>query len=233
MQETVIMGFLWYFVFVFSATAHEASHALVAYILGDRTAYQGGQVTLNPVPHIQREPFGMVVFPIITYAMGGWMMGWASCPYNPWWAHQYPRRAAMMAVAGPTANLLLAVLAGVLIRGGLAMGYFAAPNAINFTHVTDPLADGMVKGLAAFISIAFSLNLLLFVFNLIPLPPMDGSGVLELALKGRALELYKSFRSHPYAALIGLFVAWNVFSPLYRPIHLMAINLLYPGVHYG
>jgi Zn-dependent protease len=234
MQETVIMGFLWYFVFVFSATAHEASHALTAYLLGDRTAYQGGQVTLNPVPHVQREPFGMIVFPIVTYAMGGWMMGWASCPYNPWWAQQYPRRAATMAVAGPSANLLLAILAGVLIRVGMAMGYFDAPGAIDFTHVTEPLVDGvMVKGLAAFLSIAFSLNLLLFVFNLIPLPPMDGSGVLEVALKGRALELYKSFRSHPHAALIGLFVAWYIFSPLYHPIHLLAINLLYPGVHYG
>jgi Zn-dependent protease len=233
MQETVIMGFLWYFVFVFSATAHEASHALVAYLLDDPTAYHGGQVTLNPVPHIQREPFGMVIFPIITYAMGGWMMGWASCPYDPRWASQYPRRAAMMAAAGPVANLLLVVLAAILIRLGLAMGYFAAPDAITFTLVTESLSSGLIKGVAAFLSIAFSLNLLLFVFNLIPLPPMDGSAILELALKGRALELYRSFRSHPYAALIGLFVAWNIFSPLYHPIHLMAINLLYPSVHYG
>jgi Zn-dependent protease len=232
MQETVVMGLLWYFVFVFSTTAHEASHAFIAYILGDRTAYHGGQVTLNPIPHIKREPFGMVIFPIVTYIMGGWMMGWASCPYNPWWANQYRRRAAMMAVAGPTANLLLAILAAVLIRVGLTMGYFTAPDTINFTHVTEPLAGIMIKGLAAFLSIAFSLNLLLFVFNLLPLPPLDGSGVLELALKGRALELYKSFRAHPFAPLIGLFVAWNIFSPLYRPIHLLAINLLYPGVRY-
>jgi len=232
MQETVIMGLLWYCVFVFSLTFHEAAHALLAFLLGDRTAYHGGQVTLNPIPHIQREPFGMVIFPILTYIMGGWMMGWASAPYNPWWAERHPRRAAMMAVAGPISNLLLAVVAAVLIRAGMAMGYFEAPERINFTRVTAPLDGGIVRGLAVLLSILFSLNLLLFVFNLLPLPPLDGSNLLEVSLQGRALELYRSLRSHPYAVLIGLFVAWNVLTPIYRPIHLFAINLLYPGMGY-
>jgi Zn-dependent protease len=232
MQEMVIMGFLWYFVFVFSLAAHEAAHAAAAYLLGDKTAYHNGQVTLNPLPHIQREPFGMVIFPIITYAMGGWMMGWASTPYNPWWAQRYPRRAALMAFAGPASNLLLALLAAGLIRAGMALGYFEAPPYIDFTHVTMPLDGGIARGLAALVSILFSLNLLLFVFNLLPLPPLDGSGILEVFLKGRAAEVYSTLRSHPHAGLIGLFIAWNIFSPLYSPIHLLAINLLYPEVGY-
>jgi Zn-dependent protease len=233
MQETVIMGFLWYFVFVFSLTCHEAAHAIAAYLLGDRTAHHGGQVSLNPIPHIEREPFGMVIFPLITYAMGGWMMGWASTPYDPWWAQRYPRRAAAMAAAGPAANLLLVLLVMVVIRAGVAMGHFTAPPYIDFTHVTASLTDGIGKGFAAFVSITFSLNLLLLVFNLLPLPPLDGASILEVFLTGRALELYKSFRSHPYATLIGIFVAWNIFSPLYQPIHGLVINLLYPGVRYS
>jgi Zn-dependent protease len=232
MQEKAILGFVWYFVFVFSTTAHEAAHALVAYLLGDRTAHQGGQVTLNPAPHIRREPFGMVIFPILTYAISSLMMGWASTPYNPWWARQYPRRATAMAIAGPVANLLLVLLAAVLIRVGMAMGYFAPPPEIDFAHVTGSLVEGLATGFAVFLSITFSLNLLLFVFNLIPVPPMDGSSLLQMALKGRALQLYEDFRSRPYATFIGLFVAWYIFSPIYRPILTLSLDLLYPGTRY-
>ena len=88
--ETLAVGLIWYAVFLFSATVHEAAHAWAAYRLGDPTAYLGGQVTLNPAPHVQREPFGTVLVPIITFALSGWMMGWASAPYNPMWADRYP-----------------------------------------------------------------------------------------------------------------------------------------------
>jgi Zn-dependent protease len=232
MQETVLMGFLWYIVFVMSTSAHEGSHALVAYLLGDKTAYHGGQVTLNPIPHIRQEPFGMVVFPLITYAMGGWMMGWASCPYNPWWAQRYPKRAAMMAFAGPCANLVVALLAAIAIRVGVAMGHFAPPAEATFTHMIAPMSGGAVPGVCALLSIAFSLNLLLFAFNLLPLPPLDGSAIFELALSGRAQELYKAFRAQPYAGMIGIFIAWTVFNPIYDPIMGFALNVLYPGMGY-
>jgi Zn-dependent protease len=232
MQETVLLGFLWYAVFVFSTSAHEAAHALTAYLLGDKTAYHGGQVTLNPMPHIKREPLGMVVVPIITYAMGGWMMGWASTPYNPWWAERYPRRAAMMAFAGPSANLILVLIAVIVIRVGVAAGFFMPPDRTGFSHMVAPAGTGIITGVAALVSIVFSLNLLLFAFNLLPLPPLDGSAVLDISLSGRALELYKSFRMQPYATMIGIFVAWNIFGPVYAPIQRVALQLLYPDVTY-
>ena len=62
--------------------------------MGDDTAYRSGQVSLNPIPHIKREPFGTVVVPLLSFAAGGWMIGWASTPYNPQWAHDYPKKAA-------------------------------------------------------------------------------------------------------------------------------------------
>jgi len=83
-------GTAWYLAFLFSTTLHEASHALVALKLGDDTAHRGGQVTLDPIPHIQREPVGMVVVPIVSYLLGGWMIGWASAPYDPEWAGRNP-----------------------------------------------------------------------------------------------------------------------------------------------
>ncbi len=99
--EFIALGFLWYIAFLFSLTCHEASHALVARWGGDLTAAEGGQVTLNPLPHIRREIFGTVIVPILSYVLGGWMIGWGSAPYDPRWRYQYPRRAAWMALAGP------------------------------------------------------------------------------------------------------------------------------------
>src|SRR5574339_1215078 len=100
-----------YVVFLFSTTFHEFSHAVVAYLGGDRTAYEGGQVSLDPVPHIRRSPFGLVVVPLISFVAFGWMIGWASAPFDPRWAGGHPRRYAAMSVAGPIANLLLAAVA--------------------------------------------------------------------------------------------------------------------------
>ena len=98
--EFLIAGVVWYVVFLLSTTCHEASHAWAAKLGGDLTAFHGGQVSLDPIPHIRREPFGMVIFPLLTYATGGWMMGWASAPYDPSWSERYPRRAAWMSLAG-------------------------------------------------------------------------------------------------------------------------------------
>ena len=78
---------IWYVALLFSLTLHEASHAWAAMKGGDRTAYHGGQVSLDPMPHIRREPFGTVVVPLLSFALSGWMIGWASTPYDPRWAY--------------------------------------------------------------------------------------------------------------------------------------------------
>src|SRR4029079_6609186 len=114
--DLVVLGLLWFVVFLFSTTLHHAGHAFAAYRLGDPTAYHGGQVSLSPFPHMQREPFGMVLVPIISFLLsrGTWMMGWAGAPYDPLWAHRHPRRAALMALAGPLANLSLVLASGLV-----------------------------------------------------------------------------------------------------------------------
>src|SRR6267378_8641055 len=95
--DYLVFGFLEYVVFLFSTTCHEAAHSLVAKWGGDLTAAEGDQVTLNPIPHIRRSPVGMVVIPILSFLLGGWMIGWASAPFDPNWQRQYPRRSAWMA----------------------------------------------------------------------------------------------------------------------------------------
>lgn len=227
-------GIIYYVVFLFSTTLHEAAHAWAAKVGGDLTAYHGGQVTLDPMPHIRREPFGMVVLPLIGVALSGWPFGFASAPYDRNWAVRYPRRAGWMALAGPAANLLLVIVAGIAINVGLLAGFFEAPSSVSFGHVTRAVQGGVGDTIAFFVGALFSLNLVLFALNMLPFPPLDGSGALPLLLNDRAIPRYQSFIwSNAGLGWIGIIVAWQVFSYVFQPIFLIAVNLMYPGVGYG
>src|ERR1700730_18928540 len=174
-SQFLILGLIWYIVFLFSTTCHEGAHSLVAHLGGDSTAFLSGQVTLNPLPHIRREPVGMVAVPIMSYIFAHWMMGWASAPYDPAWQERYPRRAAWMALAGPAANFTLVILSALGIRVGMLLGYFHMPAYVGFTRITEASAPGFAGFAATFLSIIFLLNLLLGTFNLLPVPPLDGN----------------------------------------------------------
>ena len=211
---------------------HEAAHAWSALKLGDDTAWLGGQVTLDPTPHIKRSPVGMIVVPILSYLLGGWMIGWASAPYNAQWALQYPRRAAWMSLAGPASNALLVIAAALLIRIGMAADIFMAPASLGPTQMTEAVGPGIAVFLAKMLSLVFSLNLLLCTFNLLPFPPMDGSAILMgFSANGPAGKLFQLLR-HPSLNVLGLIVAWRVFNAIYPTIQLTAAHLLYPGINY-
>lgn len=225
---------MYYVVFLFSTTFHEAGHAWAAMRGGDRTAYHGGQVSLDPRPHIQREPFGMVALPLISVALSGWPFGFASAPYDPHWAMRYPRRAAWMALAGPGGNLVLVVLSAVVIRFGVAFGVFGAPAAVSFDEVVTASSPGLWRGVAFLVSVVFSLNLLLAIFNMISVPPLDGSGAVPLLLDDRMTARYQQFVwGQPALAWLGIIIAWQLFPSVFQPLWLLAVNLLYPGVAYG
>jgi Zn-dependent protease len=230
--DDVLLGAIWYVVLLFSLTLHEASHAWAAKRGGDLTAYLGGQVSLDPMPHIRREPFGTVLMPLLSFALWGWMMGWASTPFDPRWAAAHPRRAGWMALAGPAANLALVVAAGVVIRLGIFAGFFEPPHAIGFTHMIDAAEGTLASALVPLVSVLFTLNLLLCVFNLIPLPPLDGAGVMALVLPEPAALRYRELMANPRFALMGIVVAWFAIGPIFRPVHLFAVNLLYPELSY-
>lgn len=225
--DVIALGLLWYVVFLLSTTCHEAAHALVAKWGGDLTAAQGGQVTLNPWPHIRREVFGMVIFPILTFAFSGWMMGWASAPYDPNWCRQYPRRAAKMALAGPAANFLLATLAGLAILIGLRMHLLVQPEYAEFASVADAATAGW-EGIAKFLSLMFSLNILLGTFNLIPVPPLDGFNAVPLLLSEEGGRRYLGWADSVRAySIIGLILALQIYGRLFEPIFGHAVQLIY------
>jgi Zn-dependent protease len=225
-------GLLWFLAFLFSTTLHEAAHAWMALRGGDPTAYQGGQVSISPIPHIRREPIGMLVVPLLTALTQGWALGWASAPFDPLWADRHPRRAALMAAAGPAANFLLALLAWTALRIGLAVDYFDAPDTFRYSQLVVQAA-GDPKGLGALLAQALSvllmLNVLLGTFNLLPLPPLDGASAISLLLPEDLAARFRAATRSPMFSMIGLLLAWRAFPLLSRPLFRLVISSLHPG----
>jgi len=232
-SRDLTQGLLWFVAFLFSTTVHEAMHALAALRGGDRTAYLGGQVSLSPLPHIRREPIGMLVVPLLTAFTNGWAVGWASTPYDPIWAARYPRRAALMAAAGPAGNLLIALVALLGLRGGLVVGLFNSPKTVSFHHLVEA-ANGApwLGAVGEVLTVLLVLNIFLFVFNILPFPPLDGASVLGGLLPERAAVALRGFTANPIFSLLGIFVAWQVFPQIAGPIFNGLLRLVHPHDSY-
>lgn len=229
----IATGLIYYVVFLFSTTLHEAAHAWAAKLGGDLTAYHGGQVSLDPRPHIRREPFGMLILPLASVLISGWPFGFASAPYDPQWAMRYPKRAAWMALAGPGANLLLVGIAYAVMRAGLAAGVLFAPESVTFGHVVGTNAAGFWSGAALVLGVFYSLNIVLAALNLIPLPPLDGSAAVPLLLSDEAAARYQQMLwGQPALRIFGMVIAWQLFARIADPLFLISVNLLHPGSHY-
>jgi len=154
-------------VLIFSVVIHEVSHGFAALALGDKTAQYAGRLTLNPLKHL--DVFGSFLLPVISYLVGGFIFGWARpVPYNPDNLRNKKWGSALVALAGPAANIILAVFFGLLIRFSfLAAGRVSAEILMNFISIAGTIV---------------LLNLVLAFFNLIPIPPLDGSKLLFAAL---------------------------------------------------
>lgn len=231
--QFIAVGAIWYLAFLLSTVCHEGAHALAAHWGGDSTAFRGGQVTLNPVPHIRREPVGTVVVPILSYIFAHWMIGWASAPFDPAWQRRYPKRAAWMALAGPAANFALVILSALAIHGGMAMGIFRQPAKVTYTSIAAPAAPGLAGFAAIFLSVLFILNVLLGTFNLIPVPPLDGStGITVFMSEERALRFIDWTHSQLFG-MAGLLLAWVLYDRIFDFIFRLSLSALYPGSSWG
>ena len=228
--QTIALLLIWYAAFLLSLTCHEAGHALVARWGGDDTAYLSGQVSLNPWPHIRREPLGTVLVPLLTYFTGTsrWMMGWASAPYDPRWEDRHPRRAAAMSAAGPAANFILFAIAFAVLKFGLLAGVWTLPQdeiSLDRLVAAAPGVAGIVDAAGRFLSVVMGLNLILGVFNLMPFPPLDGISVVAgIAPPVRAL--YQKMRGFPAMGLVGVIVAWRVSPYVVGPVLRAAVRAL-------
>jgi len=229
-SHTLMQLLVWYVVFLFATTMHEAMHSFASAWGGDNTAYASGQATLNPVPHIQRSPVGMVVVPLLSFFFSlyqygtGFMIGWASAPFNPYWAARYPKRSFVMSLAGPLSHLLPTALSFLFMYIGLRNGFFGYPDGDMFP--VSGGGDSLSWSLALFLNIVFRLNLLLLIFNLMPLPPLDGSEVWYLFMKREEDRLRWRHYASTYSFL-GLLVAWKYFPEVYWPVYMYLQRVLY------
>ena len=194
------------FVVLFAITVHEASHGWAAHKMGDPTAYASGRVTLNPLAHI--DPIGTILMPIVLYVGSGgrFTFGWAKpVPVNPY-NLRHPRRDNLwISFAGPAANLsvatvsLLVVLLIKAIRPRAILFLAAFLNQRQLSGGFGPL-EGVVLVLFFFIVV----NTYLAVFNLIPVPPLDGSHLLDAVLPPRLSWSYARLRPYGIFILFGL-----------------------------
>ena len=179
-------------VLVMSVVIHEVSHGYAAEILGDPTARLQGRLTLNPLKHL--DPVGSIIVPLLT-SLSGFTFGWAKpVPYNPYNLRNQKWGELAVAAAGPLANIFLALVFGLLIR-------FAGATLS-----------------AAFVNIAaviVVINLVLAIFNLIPVPPLDGSKILWAFLPERFRKIRESMERYSFLlVIIVVFAIWQFLSPV-------------------
>ena len=199
---TGINAIFYIIVLIMSVVIHEVAHGYSAYLLGDKTAYFKGRLTLNPLKHL--DPFGSVILPLILILTNsGFVIGWAKpVPYNPNNLRKWKHSELVVAISGIVANLLMALLFSIIIRGAM---YFGLP------IISDSLALSPFYQITSIIVIT---NLVLAFFNLIPIPPLDGSKVLFSLLQARFFN-FKVFLSRYGFFILIFFILfiWKLVAP--------------------
>lgn len=185
-------------ILMFSVVVHEVAHGYAAYLQGDNTARFQGRLTLNPLKHL--EWFGSFILPTISYLLGGFIIGWAKpVPFNPYNLRNQRWGEAIVAFAGPFINICIAVIFGLLIRL-LVLGVFVLP--------------------AGFLQIAGTIvfiNLILACFNLVPIPPLDGSKILFAFLPYNMAHIREALEAYGMTLLIFfVFFLWQFLIPVVR-----------------
>jgi Zn-dependent protease len=189
---------IFYGCLVVAVILHEISHGVVAYAYGDDTAKRAGRLTLNPIPHI--DPLGSIILPAMAVLANLPVLGWAKpVPVNPSRLRHPRRQMLWVGLAGPLTNFSLMVAAAIPAKIVLA-GTF--PGACTGSSVVDPRVSLAGNILASFAVV----NLLLGLFNLLPIPPLDGASLIERVLPARYLQTYWKIRPYGFLILfIGLF----------------------------
>jgi Zn-dependent protease len=178
-------------ILIMSIVIHEVSHGYAASYLGDETARYEGRLTLNPLKHL--DPVGSFLIPAVSYMFGGFIVGWARpVPYNPYNLRPGRWSEALVAIAGPASNIAIALIFGLFLRLGTGSAAFLE-----------------ITSLIVFI------NILLAVFNLVPIAPLDGSKILFALFPAKFAELRAFFERYGLVLLIFfVFFLWQFLLPV-------------------
>ncbi|MFW6137203.1 MAG: site-2 protease family protein [Candidatus Aminicenantaceae bacterium] len=214
------------FVILFAITVHEAAHGWAAYKLGDPTAHIMGRVSLNPVVHI--DPIGTVLLPLMLVLMGAPPFGWAKpVPVNPMNLRNPKRDNLLVSAAGPLSNVSVALVSLIL----LLIIKSLSPGVDQFLRsflTGRGMAPGFhfLEGLSLILFYAVFLNILLAVFNMIPIPPLDGSGVLMGVLSDEAARKYDQIRPFGFIIIIGL-IYLGFLRLILQPIQILLYTIIF------
>ncbi len=199
--------FISFIVLLFSLTVHEMAHAWTADRLGDPTARRLGRVTLNPISHA--DPIGTLLFPVIALMSGVPLIGWAKpVPVNVRYLHRQERDFVLVAAAGPASNLAMAFVAALLLTT-----FPVSPVVLGEPNVSVPMAT--------LLSLAVRLNVLLAVFNMLPIPPLDGGNVIGGLLPRRAAAAFDQIRPYGFLLLYALLLTDGFYYFVVRPSNLV------------
>ena len=212
MDNSIIMPIIMIICFVPAIVVHEVAHGFVAWKLGDPTAKSQGRLSLNPLKHV--DPFGTVLLPILLAMAGGPVFGYAKpVPYNPSYFKNIRKGELLTGLAGPFSNLVMGIV-GALIVNALVLPHFL-PNEVSYWVF-----------LAGYYFVL--INFCLMFFNLLPIPPLDGSSIIALFLSNKALRQYYSIQRYALPVLLILLIAVPYifhFSPIGIYIDATAGNL--------
>ncbi len=178
-------------ILIISVVIHEVSHGYAALALGDQTAKYEGRLTLNPISHL--DPVGSIFVPLLGYFFGGFIIGWAKpVPYNPYNLRNQRWGEAIVAAAGPLSNVVLAFVFSLILR-----------------------AVGTTSVLAGALSFVVLINITLAVFNLVPIPPLDGSKIFFSFLPLKMQKIKYEMEKYGFV-LVLIFIAffWQFLSPI-------------------
>jgi Zn-dependent protease len=222
---SVIGEFLLFMVaLIFSLSVHESAHAWMSNRFGDDLARLQGRISLNPVAHV--DPIGTLLFPAMAYFTGAPLIGWAKpTPVNPLrWRN---KRVAnfWVSIAGVICNFIIAIVAGIIIRVLYSSGVIEiGSGSLVPAGTSSRIAVGAVELLWVF----FRLNVALGVFNLIPIPPLDGSKVLQSILPDSFENAFEALERFGYILLI-VAMFTGVFRVIFSVVMPLAINILFIG----
>jgi Zn-dependent protease len=207
-------AFIWFGCLIAAVIPHEISHGVVALWFGDDTAKRAGRLTLNPIPHI--DPFGSIVMPLLGAITGLPFIAWAKpVPINPQRLRNPRRDMLFVGLAGPTTNFLLMLASALIARSLLAREHLQGVVTL------DSLSLGFQ------IALSFALvNLFLGVFNLLPIPPLDGSSLIERVLPPQWLPGWYKFRPYGFLVLFILVFSTGFLTRIITPFENALIRFI-------